>query len=212
MGIRCIRAKLLFEKESERHKEGVFRMSPSIDLSPFMSLRHFEDIKTYFPNAFADFSKKSVALNNHDPWYMISMLIEDFNNNRGKMVAASVVKLLDESMSAWRPRKSKTGGLPNISFILQKPEPLGTEFKCMACSETGIMSLLYLLFLYLFTLFLKFCFIIFIYFELTGIMLYLEIQRGKAEMPKWSARYRELGATASCTVRAAMQMANSGQR
>jgi hypothetical protein len=43
-------------------------------------------------------------------------------------------------------------------------------------------------------------------------MLYLEIQRGKAEMPKWSARYQELGATTSCTVRAAMEMANSGQR
>jgi hypothetical protein len=84
-------------------------------------------------------------------------------------------------MSAWRPRKNKTGGLPNISFILRKPEPLGTEFKTMACSETGIM-------------------------------LYLEIQRGKAEMPKWSAMYRELGATSSCSVRAAKEMANGGQR
>jgi hypothetical protein len=43
-------------------------------------------------------------------------------------------------------------------------------------------------------------------------MLYLKIQRGKAEMPKCSARYRELGATASCTVRAATEMANSGQK
>jgi hypothetical protein len=31
----------------------------------------------------------------------------------------------DESMSAWVPRTSKTGGLPNISFIKRKPEPLG---------------------------------------------------------------------------------------
>ena len=43
-------------------------------------------------------------------------------------------------------------------------------------------------------------------------MLYLEIQRGKAEMPKWSSRYRELGATASCSIRAGMHMANCGQR
>jgi hypothetical protein len=28
-------------------------------------------------------------------------------------------------------------------------------------------------------------------------MLYLEIQQGKAEMPKWSACYRKLGVTAS---------------
>jgi hypothetical protein len=54
------------------------------------------------------------------------------------MIAASVIKLLDESMSAWCPRKDKTGGLPNISFILRKPEPLGTEFKSMSCFVTGI--------------------------------------------------------------------------
>jgi hypothetical protein len=72
-------------------------------------------------------------------------------------------------MSAWHPQKDKTGGLPNISFILQKTEPLGTEFKPMACS-------------------------------VTGIMLFLEIQRGKAEMPKWSEKYHELGATTSCCI------------
>ncbi len=70
---------------------------------------------------------------------MLSKLIADFNNNRAKMAAASVIKVLDESMSS--SRKNKTGSLPNISFILQKPEPLGTEFKCMVCSETGTMHL-----------------------------------------------------------------------
>jgi hypothetical protein len=43
-------------------------------------------------------------------------------------------------------------------------------------------------------------------------MLYIEIQRGKVEMPKWSDWYWELGATASCTVRTATEMANSGQK
>ncbi len=43
-------------------------------------------------------------------------------------------------------------------------------------------------------------------------MLYLEIQRGKTEMPKWRACHRELGATASCTVRATVEMANCGQK
>ena len=53
-------------------------------------------------------------------------------------------------MSAWRPRKDKTGGLPNISFILRKPEPLGTEFKSMACSLTGIYFVLFVLYLIMF--------------------------------------------------------------
>jgi len=69
-------------------------------------------------------------------------LIVEFNGNRKKNVAASFFKLLDESMSAWYPRKTKTGGLPNISFILGQPEPLGTEFKSMACSETGKKQML----------------------------------------------------------------------
>jgi len=46
----------------------------------------------------------------------------------------------------------------------------------------------------------------------SGIMLYLEIQRGKAEMPKWSEQYHELGATTSCSLRASAKMANCGQK
>ena len=32
-------------------------------------------------------------------------------------------------MSAIVPRTTPTGGLPTISYIMRKPEPLGTEFK-----------------------------------------------------------------------------------
>ena len=49
------------------------------------------------------------------------------------------VCVLDESMSAWCPRASKRGGLPHISYVIRKPEPLGTEFKTAADPATGIM-------------------------------------------------------------------------
>ena len=42
-------------------------------------------------------------------------------------------------MSAWVPRTSKTGGLPHLSFIERKPEPLGTEFKVAADFSIGIL-------------------------------------------------------------------------
>jgi len=42
-------------------------------------------------------------------------------------------------MSAWRPRTTALGGLPNISHVPRIPEPLGTEFKCPACPATGCM-------------------------------------------------------------------------
>ena len=128
-------------------------MSPAFDLSPYMAMRCFEDIKTYFPQAFADFEKSDPKQPNHDPWFMLSKFIDSFNNNRAKTVAASVIKLLDESMSTWRPCKDKTGGLPNISFILRKPEPLGTEFKSMACSLTLLFQVFVFVLLILFTYF-----------------------------------------------------------
>ena len=35
--------------------------------------------------------------------------------------------------------QSKTGGLPNISFVARKPKPLGTEFKVVVDGISGIM-------------------------------------------------------------------------
>jgi len=36
-------------------------------------------------------------------------------------------------------RTTKTGGLPNLSFVARKPEPLGTEFKNIVDGMTGAM-------------------------------------------------------------------------
>jgi hypothetical protein len=69
-------------------------------------------------------------------------LIVGFNENRRKHVLASARKVLDESMSSIKPRTTKTGNLPHLSFIDRKPHPLGTEFKDLACSVTGIMLFL----------------------------------------------------------------------
>ena len=40
-------------------------------------------------------------------------------------------------MSAYRPQTNKTGNLPNISYILRKPEPLGTELKTVASTGSN---------------------------------------------------------------------------
>jgi hypothetical protein len=78
--------------------------------------------------------------NGGDPWHMVLLMVDGYNSNRQSWLAASVRKVLDESMSAFKPRTSKTGGLPHLSFILRKPEPLGTEFKTIACAVTGKKS------------------------------------------------------------------------
>jgi hypothetical protein len=77
----------------------------------------------------------------HEPQEPLVMKELKLQTTIGMVVAASVVKLLDESMVAWHPHKDKTGGLQHISFILRKLEPLGTEFKSMICSLTSINCL-----------------------------------------------------------------------
>jgi hypothetical protein len=86
-------------------------------------------MRTFFQFAFYDFEAKD----RQDGWHPVGLLIDGFNQNRVKNIAGSILKVLDESMSAFQPQTTKKGsylgGLPHISFILRKPKPLGTEFK-----------------------------------------------------------------------------------
>lgn len=75
-----------------------------------------------------------------DPWWAFSSAIKDFNDIRKDNVASSWIKALDESMSAWRPRATKNGGLLDISCIIRKLEPLGAEFKSVCDPVTGVLT------------------------------------------------------------------------
>ena len=66
------------------------------------------------------------------------MLINGFNaacNN----IAASFLKVGDESMSAIRFWKTAKGNLPHLFYILRNPEPLGIEFKTVVYYVTGAL-------------------------------------------------------------------------
>ena len=47
--------------------------------------------------------------------------------------------MLDESMSAWKPKTSKLGGLPNYTYEPRKPVPLGTMIRNGVECKTGIL-------------------------------------------------------------------------
>ena len=66
----------------------------------------------------------------------IRVLIDGFNDSC-KNIAASYMKVGDESMSIIRFCTTSKGKLPYLSYIFRKSEPLGTEFKKVACSVTG---------------------------------------------------------------------------
>ena len=53
-----------------------------------------------------------------------------------KNIAASYLKVGDKSISAISFWKTAKGNLPHLSYIVHKPEPLGTEFKTFACYVT----------------------------------------------------------------------------
>jgi hypothetical protein len=143
-GPQCKGGSKLWEKDS--HREG-FCITHPVNYGPdgldIMAYYRFNEIKAVFPWSFQDKMKAPTEDNGtdaEDPWHMCMLMVDGFNKNRHDWVAASVRKILDESMSAYRPRTSKTGGYPHLSFILRKPEPLGTEFKTIACSVTGKKS------------------------------------------------------------------------
>jgi hypothetical protein len=49
------------------------------------------------------------------------------NSQQSKLLKTRLL-MLDESMSGWRPKTSKLGGLPNYTYEPQKPVPLGRMF------------------------------------------------------------------------------------
>ena len=71
-------------------------------------------------------------------WWRAKHLFDGFNT-ACKNIAASFLKVGDESMSATWFRTMAKGNLPHLSYIFRKPEPLGTEFKTVACSLTGAL-------------------------------------------------------------------------
>lgn len=99
-----------------------------------MTLNRF----TYIFTA-ARFCKGDPNIQSEGDWAMFDRGPQDYNDNRLRNVNPGSTILLDESMSAWRPRTIEYGGLPNLSFIKRKPEPLGTEFKTAVDGSSGVM-------------------------------------------------------------------------
>ena len=51
-------------------------------------------------------------------WWHVSSFVEEFNASQIKAIAMSAWKCFDESIFAFRPRTTKTGGLPHFVYII----------------------------------------------------------------------------------------------
>ena len=158
---------LWVSKSEEEWEKCWVSVAAKNDFGVHMRYYRFQQFRTFYPKIWEDDGLRKAM----DPWWKFEGAIRQFNEIRKKIILPSEVIAVDESMSAWRPQSTAKGGLPNLSFIMRKPEDLGIEFKSAVC-------------------------------PILGIMTFLEIQRGKDDMKK-SEYFSEIGATASCGLRAA---------
>jgi hypothetical protein len=94
---------------------------PHPNFDRFMLEYRFKQFRQFLPSMYEDQSLKDSG----DPWWKFAGAVTEFNLHHLKSINGSKVKVVDESMCAYRPRTTATGGLPNISFVKRKPEPLG---------------------------------------------------------------------------------------
>ena len=91
-----------------------------------MKLPHLKEFHYFLPRLYQD----EGLFVKDDPWWRWAKSAVDFNSIREEeFVEVSNIFCIDETISAWCPQTTATGGLLNNSFIQRKPEPLGTEFK-----------------------------------------------------------------------------------
>ena len=103
----------------------------------YMPVNYFKCFRAAAPFCWCD-KKHWYAAKADTPWDVFLPCVADFNDKRQQLLKAVLV-VLDESMSGWRPKTSKLGGLPNYTWEPRKPVPLGTMFRNGVECISGIL-------------------------------------------------------------------------
>ena len=111
-------------------------IAPPPEFHNYISFSKFKIFKQFIPSIWESETYKRAG----DPWWQFAAAVDEFNEIRSQYILTSAERVLDESMSAYCPRTTRLGGLPNLSYVFRKPEPLGTEFKSSVCTVTKIMT------------------------------------------------------------------------
>jgi Transposase IS4 len=107
------------------------------DFGQYVPLNYFKVFQSSCPYMFVNKSLWYEERRNLT-WDMFLPVLQQFNEKRKNTLECSML-MLDESMSGWRPKTLKFGGLPNITFEPRKPVPLGTQFRNAAECFTGCL-------------------------------------------------------------------------
>ncbi len=89
---------------------------PHHNFDRFMLEFPFKQFRQFLPSIYEEESLKDSG----DPWWKFAGAVTEFNLHHLKSINGSKVYVVDESMCAYQPRTTATGGLPNISFVERK--------------------------------------------------------------------------------------------
>jgi len=123
--------------------ENLWKSGPSTgrhnypDFGQYMPINHFKAFCSAAPFCWSE--EKYWYEDTRDvPWEVFLPCLSSFNGKRQRLLK-TVLMMVDESMSGWRPKTTKLGGLPNYTFEPRKPVPLGTMFRNGVECLSGIL-------------------------------------------------------------------------
>lgn len=110
------------------------------DFQKYIPRERFKAFLSALPFVWTDEDSWPFFHRNQAQWTHFQPVLDQFNLRRLSVGDGEVWKVwticIDESMSAWCPKTSKTGGLPNITYEPRKPAPLG-KFMPPRCKESA---------------------------------------------------------------------------
>jgi hypothetical protein len=106
------------------------------DFGKFLSKDRFERILRYWARGPLGIDEKL----EEEPWSEVEWWLKGHNDKRKRWLRAGSRVTPDEMMMAWTGY-SGPGGIPHLSFVKRKPQPLGAELKAVCDGTTGVCML-----------------------------------------------------------------------
>ena len=110
--------------ELSEDKEPFESILPSAHFEKYMKLYRFKQFRKYVNLIWEDENLKET-----DEWWRFQPAVDEFNDIRRIRILSAFWMIVDETMSAYRPRTSATGKLPNISYIFSATYIYANSFK-----------------------------------------------------------------------------------
>ena len=130
----CLFGGSLYKKGTDLWSREPLGVMPAPDFGRFLTHDRFLRVQRYLGRGPEGCDENLDG----DPWAQFRPFIDGYNEVRARELSAGATITPDETMFAWTG-KSGVGGLPHMSWVQRKPEPLGLELKTICDAETGVM-------------------------------------------------------------------------